>query len=176
MDINNLVTGVFTFATTGLVVVVAAYYLIKPHIERYLELKFQEVKKEERPPLLLLRLQAHERLLLFIERINPSNLLVRLHQQGISVKDMQYLLLNEIRAEYQHNVAQQLYVNPRVWSVINGLKDDTLAMIGNAARDLAEEAEGVDLSKKILQQMAAIAEDPYQLTLELIKKDIQQLF
>lgn len=133
-------------------------------------------RKEERLQLLTLRLQAHERLILFIERINPSNLFVRLHQQGISVAELQSLILNEVKAEYQHNVTQQLYVSATIWDVVRKLKEDTLAMVNNGVRALPAEAEGIDLSKKVLQHMAGLQENPYELTLNLIKKDIHQLF
>ncbi|WP_285059897.1 hypothetical protein [Pedobacter ginsengisoli] len=176
MDINKLILDIAGLAGGGVIIVTAGYFLVRPDIHRYLRLKSAEVKKEERPQLLMLRLQAHERLILFIERINPTNLLIRLHYQGISLADMQSILLNEIRFEYQHNVAQQLYVSPLIWDVVSKLKEDTLAMINNAVRNLPADAEGVDLSKKILQHMAASAENPYDLTLTLIKKDIQELF
>jgi hypothetical protein len=176
MDINKLILDIAGLAGGGVIVVTAGYYLIRPDIQRYLRLKSAALNKEDRPQLLMLRLQAHERLILFIERINPSNLFIRLHQQGVSIADMHFILLNEIRSEYQHNVAQQLYVSPLIWNVVTKLKEDTLAMINNAVRSLPADAEGVDLSKKVLQHMAAAAENPYDLTLELIKKDIQEMF
>jgi hypothetical protein len=176
MDIDKLLTDVAVLAGSGLITVAGAYYLMKPDIQRYLRLKSMEVRKEKHPQLLTLRLQANERLILFIERINPANLFIRVHQQGISIPDLQSILLHEIRAEYQHNVSQQLYVSPTVWEVVSKLKEDTLAMINAAVKGLPADAAGVDLSKKVLQHMAGMEENPYDLTLALIKKDIQQLF
>ena len=116
-------------------------------------------------------------MIIFIDRINPSNLLIRLHQQGIGADALQMLIISEIRTEYQHNIAQQLYIGPVTWNVIRKLKDDTIAMVNNAVKNLPEEqTTGVDLSKKILNHMSAIEENPYELTMELVKKDIQKLF
>ncbi|HTM99703.1 MAG TPA: hypothetical protein VL088_13200, partial [Pedobacter sp.] len=114
--------------------------------------------------------------IIFIDRINPANLLIRLHQQGIGVKELQNLVVNDIKAEFQHNIAQQLYINSTSWQVIRKLKDDTIAMINNAVLGLPESANGIDLSKKVLQHMADIAENPYDLTIDHLKKDIQELF
>jgi len=175
MDIKDLLTDIVRIAGGGLITVAGAYYLIKPDIQKYLKLKAGE-KKDERSQLLVLRLQAHERLILFIERINPSNLFIRLHQQGISVTDLQSILLHEVRAEYQHNVSQQLYVSSAVWEVVSKLKEDTLAMINNAVKSLPSDAAGVDLSRKVLHHIASVTENPYELTLGYIKKDIQRLF
>lgn len=189
MNLQDFLTAVATSATGGVIAIAAGYYLLKTTIQQNFTRHTKELKpdllqpeheksnrKEMSAQLLPLRLQAHERLIVFIERINPANLFVRLHQQGIALADLQSILLNEIRAEYQHNVAQQLYVSSTTWNVVRGLKDDTLAMINHAAKALPPHAAGVELSRKVLQHMAENADNPYDLTLDLIKKDIHQLF
>jgi len=169
IDLLILLLGIFG-------ALMAFYQFIKSDIQRFLDLKTHELNKESRASLLTLRLQAHERLIIFVERINPANLLVRLHQQGIGVKELQNLVVNEVKSEFQHNITQQLYVDSSSWNVIRKLKDDTVAMINNAAQGLPDTATGVDLSKKVLQHMASISENPYDLTIDHLKKDIQGLF
>ena len=169
IDLLVLLLGIFG-------ALMAFYQFIKSDIQRFFDLKTNELNKESRASLLPLRLQAHERLIIFIERINPANLLVRLHQQGIGLKELQNLIVNDVKSEFQHNIAQQLYVNSASWNVIRKLKDDTVAMINNAAQGLPADATGVDLSKKVLQHMASISENPYDLTIDHLKKDIQGLF
>lgn len=176
MNIPYFLTLVAVLAIGGSITVAFAWYLISNEVHKYFNLKSFEARKEERIHLLPLRLQAYERMIVFIERINPANLLVRLHQQGISAKDLQAVILNEIRTEYQHNVTQQLYVNPAGWNVLRKLKEDTIAMLNNAVAGLPVDASGIDLSRKVLEHMATIAENPYDLSLELIQKDIHQLF
>ncbi|MFI5452093.1 hypothetical protein ACHMWN_08025 [Pedobacter sp. UC225_61] len=154
----------------------AFYQFMKNDIKRFFDLKTSELNKESRAALLPLRLQAHERLIVFIERINPANLLVRLHQSGIELSALQSIILNEIKAEYQHNIAQQLYIDSTSWSVVRKLKDDTIAMVNNVVQGLPENSTGVDLSKKVLQHMSTIEENPYELTINILKKDIQALF
>jgi len=169
IDLLVLILGIFG-------ALMAFYQFIKSDIQRFFDLKTNELNKESRASLLPLRLQAHERLIIFVERINPANLLVRLHQQGIGVKELQNLVVDDVKSEFQHNIAQQLYVNSASWNVIRKLKDDTVAMINNAAQGLADHSTGVDLSKKVLQHMASISENPYDLTIDHLKKDIQGLF
>lgn len=176
MNIPYFLTLVAVLAIGSSITVAFAWYLIRNEVQKYFSLKSFEARKEERSHLLPLRLQAHERMIIFIERINPANLLVRLHQQGISAKELQAVILTEIRTEYQHNVTQQLYVGPASWNVLRKLKEDTIAMLNNAVAGLPADASGIDLSRKILEHMATIAENPYDLTLELIQKDIHQLF
>ena len=176
MNIPYFLTLVAVLATGGSITVAFAWYLIRNEVQKYFQLKSFEARKEERSHLLPLRLQAHERMIVFIERINPANLFVRLHQQRISARELQGIILNEIRTEYQHNVTQQLYVNPASWNVLRKLKEDTIAMLNNAVAGLPAEASGIDLSRKVLEHMASISENPYDLSLELIQKDIHQLF
>lgn len=176
MNISYFLTLVAVLAIGGSITVAFAWYLIRNEVQKYFSLKSFEARKEERIHLLPLRLQAHERMIVFIERINPANLLVRLHQQGISAKELQAVILTEIRTEYQHNVTQQLYVSSANWNVLRKLKEDTIAMFNNAVAGLPADASGIDLSRKVLEHMAAIAENPYDLSLELIQKDIHQLF
>lgn len=176
MRILNFILQVAIIAFGGIFTVTAAYFLIKSDIQNYFRFKALDAKKQDQAALLTLRLQAHERLIIFIERINPSNLLVRLHEPNISIAMLQRLAINEINTEYQHNITQQLYVSAKNWTVLRKLKDDTIGMINNVASALPADADGLSLSKKVLQHMSSIADNPYELTIELIKKDIHQLF
>lgn len=176
MDIEKFLTDAGVLVVGGVATVSAGYYLVKGDIRNYLRLRFAAQKKEENQQLLSLRLQAHERLIVFIERINPANLFIRLHHQGISLQELQAMVLNEIRLEFQHNVSQQLYISTATWNVVKQLKDDTIAMVNNGVKGLPADAMGVDLSRKVLQHMAELENNPYDLTLDLIKKDIHQLF
>jgi len=176
MNITQILTNVITLFLGVFIALLAIYYLLKNDIQRFFNLKTLELNKENRAQFLPLRLQAHERLIIFTDRINPANLLVRLHQQGIGIGALQAAILNDIRSEYQHNITQQLYIDSTTWNVVKRLKDDTIAMINNAVQSLSVDASGIELSKAILQHMAGISENPYDLTVELIKKDIQKLF
>jgi len=176
MNVQKLIIDIAVLAAGGGITVAIAYALIKNDIQTYFKLRFQGQQKEGQGVLLSLRLQAYERLILFVERINPANLLLRLHQPGISPQDLQALVLTELRAEYQHNITQQLYIETSTWDVVTKLKEDTFAMLNNGMKSLPANAAGVDLSRNILQHMAQMKDNPYELTLALIKKDIHQLF
>lgn len=169
--IDFIVLGAGIFAA-----LIAMYYVLRNDIQQFFDLKTLALNKENRAQLLPVRIQAHERLIIFVDRISPSNLLVRLHQQGIDLQSLQAGIVNEIKTEYQHNITQQLYVSNATWDVVRKLKDDTIAMINNAVKGLPHDVNGVELSKTILQHMATISENPYELTIALIKKDMQQMF
>lgn len=176
MDLSKFLLNSATLALGGSVVVIVAYYMIRNDIVSYLSTRKVAATTDDKGNLLQLRLQAHERMIIFVDRINPSNLLLRLHQQGIEVGALQVMAVNEIKTEFQHNIAQQLYLEAGTWNVIRKLKDDTVAMINNAVKNLAADASGVELSKKVLNHMSGIEENPYELTIGLIKQDIHKMF
>lgn len=176
MNIAHFLTQAAIMGLGGIIAVTVAYLLVKGDIQHYFRFKLLERQKEERATLLPLRLQAYERVIIFIERINPANLLVRLHQSGIALSALQALIINEVNAEYQHNITQQLYISAASWDVVRKLKDDTIAMINNTVEGLPPEASGIDLSRKILLHMSSIEQNPYQLTIDLLKQDIHILF
>lgn len=176
MNLNYFITLLAAVAIGGILTVTVAYFLVKNDIQNYFRFKAAERNKESKATLLPLRLQAHERIVIFVDRINPTNLLVRLHQKGIEIGALQTILINEINAEYQHNVTQQLFVSAITWNVVKKLKDDTVAMVNTVVKNLPVDAPGIELSKRVLQHMSEIEENPYELTINLIRADIQQLF
>jgi hypothetical protein len=104
-------------------------------------------------------------------------MLVRLHVSGVSAREMQNIILSDIRSEYQHNISQQLYVSNQAWAIVRKIKEDTIGMVNSAAQGLPENAAGVELSKVILNHLASVDDkNPYEAALVLIKQDIQQLF
>jgi hypothetical protein len=176
MNSINFLISTLSLLIAGTLTVTFAFMLVRSDLYKYLRYKDSDQQVEVTKHLLPLRLQAHERITVYIDRINPSNLFIRLNEPGITVREFQFIILNDIRLEYQHNVAQQLYVSAATWAVVKKLKEDTVVMINNAASGLQDGLPAVDLSRKVLQHMAGMEDNPYELTLDLIKKDIHQLF
>ena len=95
----------------------------------------------------------------------------------MSAIEMQKLIITEIRAEYQHNISQQIYVTEMSWSVVKKIKEQTIGIINSAANALPAEASALELSKSVLNHLANLESDnPYDLALSIVKKDIQSLF
>jgi len=75
-----------------------------------------------------LQLQAYERLVMLAERIAIPNLISRVNQGGMNAKEMQMLLLESIKQEYEYNATQQIYVSPVAWKAIRNLKDQNMML------------------------------------------------
>jgi predicted AlkP superfamily phosphohydrolase/phosphomutase len=122
------------------------------------------------------RLHAYERMTLFLERMSPQNLLVRLNTGSIQAKEFHQLLLAEVRNEYNHNVSQQVYISEEVWDLIKNAKEDLIVTINDAASDMGEDATSLDLAKKILEKTIGKTVDPLAHALSELKREVQRIF
>jgi hypothetical protein len=98
-----------------------------------------------------LQLQAYERLTLLTDRIALPNLVNRVNQPGLSAKEMQSLLGQTIRQEFEHNTTQQIYVSAEAWDAVKNLKEQNLLIVNQVASFLPEHATGLDLNKSLLE-------------------------
>jgi len=98
-----------------------------------------------------LQLQAYERLLLLTNRIALPNVVSRVNVPEISARDMQMLLLQAIREEFDYNITQQIYVSPAAWDAVKNLKEQNMLAVNQIAAGLPANATGLDLNKRVLE-------------------------
>ncbi len=158
------------------VVLYAMYLVVRSFVIKEIELKKLEVRSRSIETVLPVRLQAYERMTLFLERTSPQNLLVRINQPGLTAREFHKLLLEEIRNEYNHNVSQQIYIGEEVWSHIKNAKEDLILEINEASQSVHPEASSIDLAKKIFEVALNKKVDPVGLALSELKKEIQRTF
>jgi hypothetical protein len=158
------------------IVLYAAYLLVRSFLAKDIELKKLEIRSRSIETVLPLRLQAYERMCLFLERISPQNLLVRLNIGLIPSKEFHQMLLNEIRNEYNHNVSQQVFMSEVVWDNIRNAKEDLVLTINDASSEMSAESSSLDLSKKIFERYINKPIDPVAHALVELKREIQQTF
>lgn len=128
-------------------------YLFWKQRKEAAELLKNRPKAKPQPPGSSLQLAAYERLILLAERISMTSLINRLNEPGLSVKDMQALLTQSIRQEFDHNITQQIYVSPEAWEAIKNLKDQNLLIVNQVASYMPPEASGSDLNRAILEML-----------------------
>ena len=100
-----------------------------------------------------MQLQAYERLTLLVDRIALPNLISRMNQSGISAREMQMLLIQTIKQEFDYNITQQIYVSAAAWNAVKSLKEQTMLIINQYASTLPQEATGADLNKLLLEYL-----------------------
>jgi len=123
-----------------------------------------------------LRLQAAERFVLYLERIEPGRLVMRSHQNGMSAKMLQNEMLKSIREEFDHNLSQQIYVSANAWSLIKGAKDEMTKFITATGEGMKPEATSIDFSRKIFQAASKVDKLPGDVALEYLRHETNELF
>ena len=175
-NLDSLNITDFLFVTVpALLVFFTAYTLIKKFISNEERNKLIETKRMLQKEVLPLRLQAYERLTLFLERISPNNLLISTYKPGMKVARFQKELINKIRSEFEHNITQQIYMSSNAWRAIRNAKEEITKLIITASSEVHPEAPGLELSKVIFVKLTEMDETPTQVAINEMKKEILHL-
>lgn len=113
----------------------------------------QKARPDEAPKSFPLQLQAYERLILLADRIALPNVISRSNQPGLGLTDMQFLMVNTIKQEFEHNITQQIYVSQEAWEAVRNLKEQNIHIINQVASFLPPDSSGTDLNKHILEMI-----------------------
>ncbi len=111
-----------------------------------------------------------------MERLHPNSLVMRLHNPGLPAMALQAEFLKSIRDEYNHNVAQQLFVSPLAWKMIKDSKEEVVKLINLAGNQMTATSTGMELSAKIFEILSQMDQIPSDITIEYLKKEFQELF
>ncbi len=166
---------VLKYVLPSLVVFATVYLVIKSFFEHQIQQKEQELKSIRKQDLTPLRLQAYERLVLFLERITPHSLLPRTPQNEMNAGMLQVHLLNTIRSEFEHNLSQQIYISKEAWAIIKSAKENIVAIINKSADNISKDTPAFELSKHILEQMMQI-DSPTDAAISFLKKEVDGYF
>ena len=167
---------ILTVLILGVVVTFGMYLTITTVANKIFEKQRWDIRSKNIEITLPLRLQAYERMCLFLERITPSNLLLRLVPSAMSALELQQILLQEVREEYNHNVAQQLYISSHAWEQVTNAMNETVAVINQSAAEVSGEAPPSDLAKKIFSHVIEKEVQPSAHALKVIKEEIRNIF
>ena len=154
----------------------AMYLTVSSFIKKDVVEKELAIKAETTKTMLPIRLQAYERMALFLERISPNNLLIRLNGRAENVVEFQQLMLAEIREEFSHNLSQQVYMSDQAWTVVKNAMNETVALINLSARDLAPDSPALELSKRVFEVIMETNVNPSDEALRVIKQEIRVNF
>ncbi|WP_026709124.1 DUF7935 family protein [Flavobacterium frigidarium] len=123
-----LIAQIIAYTIPSIATAAVAYYFFNEQLKEHLEdRKITAVQDDS--SLTTIRLQAYERLTLFLERINPSQLMVRIIPISENKFDYQNYVIAQIEQEYEHNLSQQIYMSEECWSIITSSKNKTIQLI-----------------------------------------------
>ncbi len=141
----------FNYVLPAVIVFLTAWYILKEFFKQEDKKRQLRLLEEKQKLSLPVRLQAYERIVLFLERISPGNLVMRVHKPEMKVKQFQQMLIKAIRDEYDHNLSQQLYVSYEAWELVKSAKEEMVRQINISAAKLDENSPAAELSKSLLE-------------------------
>lgn len=180
-------TQVLAFSIPALLLLISNYLIIRMFFNQQskkdlsqLKIQTEELKalhkNEDKKLITPIRLQAYERLALYLERISPSSLIFRSMRPELNSIQFQSVLLKNIRDEFEHNLSQQIYVSSETWEMIKNAKEEIVKLINTASAQVQVEDPAIELSKKIFELTVGNEKLPTDKALELMKKEIRNFY
>lgn len=167
---------ILKYTIPALVVFVACFFILKKFMDNEYRKQLLELRKANQNYTTPLRLQAYERMILFLERASLNNLVSRVQKKGMSAKQFQSDLIITVRTEFEHNLSQQIYVSATAWDTVKLAKEEVIKVINVAATQMKDDATGTELTRKIFEILLKLEVSPTQMAITTIKKEVRQLF
>jgi hypothetical protein len=150
------------------------YHFIELYTNNEKEKRNYLLQKESKPDVLSLRLQAYERMTLFLERINPSQLLVRITPISDDKNDYANFVIAQIEQEYEHNLAQQIYISDECWSTITTAKNATIQLILMETKN--EKISDANQLREVVLKELLNKQSPSVAALIFLRNEVRQLW
>ncbi|WP_299223490.1 hypothetical protein [uncultured Aquimarina sp.] len=158
----------------SLFITLLALYYFKTHTDNEEKRRRFLLHKENQKQSLPLRLQAYERMALFMERISPGKLLLRTPPLADDEKSYEVLLVNTIEQEFDHNLTQQIYISDECWNIVKAAKNGTIALIRKTV--LREDVDSADKMREMILTTIIEKGSPSDTALAAIKSEVADLF
>lgn len=153
-----------------------AYIMINKMLDQENRRHFAEVKKENLKYTTPVRLQAHERLLLLLERTDPVQVVNRVIKPGMTAKSMQIAIITEIKQEFDHNITQQLYVSGNCWEEVMKAKDDALKLVTVVAASVPPSVDAMEFSKALIRIQSEQQFFTSVSAIKTVKREVSKIF
>ena len=118
-----------------------------------------------------LKIQACERLLLFLERSQLPVLVKRVYAPGVAKDAFHMALLQSVEDEFEHNMAQQLYVSDATWEAVCRAKEELVGQI-NATFDNTDDGTDVVV---VAQALVAVPNPFVDQAIAVLKKEFNEI-
>ena len=168
------VIDLILYAVPALITGLIAYYFFKEHTKNEDGRRRFLLHKDIQVNTLPIRLQAYERMTLFLERITPAKLLIRVSPTSSNKESYEALLIANIEQEFEHNLSQQIYMSDECWNIINAAKNATIQLIRKAS--LLEKTNTANKLREVILTEMMEKRAPSDVALSFIKNEIAELW
>jgi hypothetical protein len=172
MNADKLLELLF-YTLPALITGAVAYNFFKMFTDNENKKRTYSLMRENRKYSLPLRLQAYERMTLFLERIDPAKLLIRVSPISTDKGDYANYVVAQVEQEFEHNLSQQIYLSDECWGYITTAKNATVQLIRKtAASDQVADADGL---RHAMLSAAFDKAAPSHAALAYVKNEVKDL-
>lgn len=170
---SDQIFQLFAYLLPSVVTGAIAFYFFRMHTNNEEGRRRFLLHKDSQKDTLPIRLQAYERMALFLERIAIPSLVVRVRPQSNEKGAYENLLIKSIETEFDHNLSQQIYMTDECWNIIKAAKSATIQMIRKAAMSQTESADKLreDILNETMEKTS-----PSATALSFVKREIGDLW
>ena len=158
-----------------IVVFLFVYYMLKSFFDQFEKQRKQELRVKFSEETLPLRFQAYERIILFLERMKPESMVMRIAKNNMSTIGLQKALLENVREEFEHNLSQQIYVSAEAWSMVVAARQSIIQLISSTASEFKPDEPYMEYATELLEEFASISDDPLTLAINFIQKEVKEI-
>lgn len=173
MDFTKFLDVLFAILP-ALIVGLVAYYFFNMFTKNEEGRRRYLIHKEGQKNAMPLRLQAYERLVLFLERINPSRLLIRIAPQSSDKLDYEEYVIAQIEQEYEHNLTQQIYISAESWDIITTAKNATIQMIRKA--NMSDKVDSANKLREVILTDLFDKQSPSSVAVAYLKNEVSEMW
>ena len=170
---NSKILEILAYTLPSIITGAVAYYLFNSYFKDQQNTRRWLLQKENQKNSLPLRLQAYERMALFLERINPSNLLIRITPYSSDKNQYENLIIEHINQEYEHNITQQIYVTDECWTLIQTAKNTTIQNIRKTNRK--EKVDSANKLREAILRDLLESQSPSTIALSFLKDEVGRI-
>ncbi len=168
----NNTTLLITIAIFAFSIVATIWMFLRADAQK----RKEEKTRQHADKILTNKLMAYERMTLLIERINPESLIIREQAGADTALSMHTLLLRSIRQEFEHNVAMQIYIEPKTWALILRAKEEIVKLINQTAKETDPKTPALVLGHSIIEDAPDKCGLYVRKALDAIRNDVNDLF
>lgn len=163
------------YTLPALVVFLTTWLVLRKQLDNEADRRNFELRRLSANQITPVRLRAYERLTLLLERTQPEAMILRLDLQGMTNIELQSKLLQTIRTEFDHNVAQQIYVSPEAWAMVKNARENLVRVINGAAAQVQPTGAALQLAQTLIELYSSLQTTPTEAALNCLKNEVKTL-
>jgi len=172
----DIVIDLLKLIIPAAIVFFVGHYFISKFFNQERERRDHEMKKLKFDNISPLKIQAYERLTIFLDRITPENLILRNAAKDLNATQFKHKMVRAVQEEFNHNISQQLYISDQSWTMIKLAMEYVLGTIEACYKVLPENSKGTDLGKAILIELQSRDKKPVQGAIAFLKKEVELVY